>query len=105
LWSLLFQLIITQVRWANEAATEVADQVAVETKSQVHLEENKRRMAGYPASMLSDMRGVNMRVVIVNSVITRCLTLAKVGLSTFALLQLNSCIQFCIVICCQFDYS
>ncbi len=103
-WSLPFQLIITPVRWADEATTEVADQIAVEMESQVHLEENKRKMAGYLASMLSDMRGVNMRVVIVDSVITRCLALAKVGLPTFALLFMNNCIQFCIVICCQFDY-
>jgi hypothetical protein len=55
-WSLPFQLIITPVRWANEAATEVAEPVAVEMESQAHLDENKRRMAVYPASMLSEMR-------------------------------------------------
>jgi hypothetical protein len=53
------QLIINPVRWTNEAATQVTNWVAVEMESQAHMDENKRRMAGYPASMLSDMRGGN----------------------------------------------
>jgi hypothetical protein len=32
-WSLPFQLIITPVRWANKAATEVAERVAVQMES------------------------------------------------------------------------
>jgi len=53
-WSLPFQLIITPVRWANEAATEVADRVAIEMESQAH-HEDSRRPGGYPASFLADM--------------------------------------------------
>jgi hypothetical protein len=56
-WSLPFQLIISPVRWANEAASDVADRVAVEVESQAHLDEEKRRMSGYPSSMLHKMRG------------------------------------------------
>jgi hypothetical protein len=33
-WSLPFQMIISPVRWANEAATEVADRAAVNMESQ-----------------------------------------------------------------------
>jgi hypothetical protein len=55
--SLPFQLIITPVRWVNETATVGADHVAMEMDSQAHLDENNRRMAGYLASMLSEMRG------------------------------------------------
>jgi hypothetical protein len=56
-WSLPFQLIIGLVRWANEAATEVADRVTVDMESQAHMDETKQRMSGYLASMLSEMRG------------------------------------------------
>jgi hypothetical protein len=58
-WSLPFQLIITPIRWANEAATEAADRVAVEMESQAHMEKSKRRMVGYPASKMSNIRGSN----------------------------------------------
>jgi hypothetical protein len=41
-WSLPFQLIITPVRWANEAATEVTYQVAIEMEYQAHHDEERR---------------------------------------------------------------
>jgi hypothetical protein len=41
-WSLPFQLIISPVRWANEAATEVVDRVVVEMESQAHMDSEKR---------------------------------------------------------------
>ncbi len=47
-WSLPFQLIISPVRWANETATEVAFRVAVDMESHAHMDESKRRLAGYP---------------------------------------------------------
>jgi hypothetical protein len=56
-WSLPFQLNISPVRLANEAASDVAHRVAVETESQAHLDEEKRRMSGYPSSMLHEIRG------------------------------------------------
>jgi hypothetical protein len=56
-WSLPFQLIISPVRWANGAATEVADRVAVEMESQAHMDDEKRRMTGYPSTMLPEMTG------------------------------------------------
>ncbi len=56
-WSLHFQLIISPVRWANEAATEVADRVAVDMESQAHMNDKKWRMSGYPSTMLQEMRG------------------------------------------------
>ncbi len=56
-WSLPFQLIISPVRWANEAATEMADRVAVDMESQAHMDGEKRRMSGYPSTMLHEMRG------------------------------------------------
>jgi hypothetical protein len=56
-WSLPFQLIISPVRWANEAAFEVADRVAVNMESQAHVDNVKRMMSGYPSSMLHEMRG------------------------------------------------
>jgi hypothetical protein len=55
-WSLPFQLIISPVRWANEAAT-VAERVAVDMESQAHMDDEKRMMSGYPSTMLHDMRG------------------------------------------------
>jgi hypothetical protein len=58
-WSLPFQLIISLVRRANEAATEVADRVAVDMESQAHMEDTKQRMSSYLASMLSKLRGGN----------------------------------------------
>ncbi len=54
-----FQLIITPVRWANEATIEVADRVTVDMESQAHMDESKRRLACYLTSMLSDMRRGN----------------------------------------------
>ncbi len=56
-WSLPFQLIISPVRWVNGAATDVADRVAVEMKSQAHMDDEKRRMSGYPSTMLREMSG------------------------------------------------
>jgi hypothetical protein len=56
-WSLPFQLIISPVRWASEAATDVADRVAIEMESQAHRDDEKRRMAGYPSTMLREMSG------------------------------------------------
>jgi hypothetical protein len=56
-WSLPFQLIISSVRWANEAATEVVDRVTEDMESWAHMDESKRRLSAYPASMLSEMRG------------------------------------------------
>ncbi len=56
-WSLPFQLIISPTRWANEAATEVADWVPVDIESQAHMDNEKRRMSGYPSTMLHEMRG------------------------------------------------
>jgi hypothetical protein len=59
LWLLgaFWSLIISPVRWANEAATEVADRGAVEMESQTHMEDEKRRMSGYPLTMLREMGG------------------------------------------------
>jgi hypothetical protein len=45
------------VRWANLGATEVADRVAVEMEFQAHHEEERRVLASYLASMVSEMRG------------------------------------------------
>ncbi len=56
-WSLPFQLIISLVRWAKEAATEVVDRVAVDMESQAHMDDKKRRMSWYPSTMLHEMRG------------------------------------------------
>jgi hypothetical protein len=56
-WSLPFQLIISTVRWANEAATEVADRVAVDVESPAQMDDEKRRISGYPSTMLHEMRG------------------------------------------------
>ncbi len=56
-WSLPFQLIISPIRWASEAATDVADRVAIEIESQAHMDNEMRRMAGYPSTMLSEMSG------------------------------------------------
>jgi hypothetical protein len=53
-WSLPFQLIISLVRWANEA-----NRVDVHMESQAQMDENKRKMSDYPASMLTEMRGGN----------------------------------------------
>ncbi len=55
--SLPFQLIISPVRWANEAATEVADRVAMDMESQAHMDDEKRRMSEYSLTMLHEMRG------------------------------------------------
>jgi hypothetical protein len=35
----------------------VADRVAVDIESQAHTDESKRRLASYPAPMLSEIRG------------------------------------------------
>ncbi len=43
--------------WANEAATDVADRVAVEMESQAHMDDEKWRMSGYPSTMLREMIG------------------------------------------------
>jgi hypothetical protein len=56
-WSLSFQLIISLVRWASEAATDVADRVAIEMESQDHMDDEKWRMAGYLSTMLCEMSG------------------------------------------------
>jgi hypothetical protein len=56
-WSLPFQLIISLGRWASEAATDVADRVAIEIESQAHTDDEKRRMAGYPSTMWREMSG------------------------------------------------
>jgi hypothetical protein len=56
-WSLPFRLIISPVRWADEAATEVAERVAVDMESQTHMDDEKQRMSGYPSTMLHKMRG------------------------------------------------
>jgi hypothetical protein len=56
-WSLPFQMIISPVRWANKAATEVMDRVAVDMESRAHMDDEKRRMSGYPSTMLHGMRG------------------------------------------------
>jgi uncharacterized membrane protein len=56
-WGLPFQLIISPVRWANEAATELAERVAVDMESQAHMDDEKRRMSGYPLTMLHEIRG------------------------------------------------
>jgi hypothetical protein len=53
----MFQLIITPVRGANKAATEVADCVAVEMECQAHHDKDRRSPTRYPVSMLSKMRG------------------------------------------------
>jgi hypothetical protein len=45
-WSLPFQLIISPVRWASEAASEIADRVAVDMESQATW---TRRRGGCPA--------------------------------------------------------
>ncbi len=50
-WSLPFHLIMSLVRWANEAASKVADRVAVDMESHAHMDEAKQ-MSGYPASKL-----------------------------------------------------
>jgi hypothetical protein len=55
-WSLTFHLIISPVRWANEAPTAVADRVTVDMESQAPMDESKRRLSSYPASILSKMR-------------------------------------------------
>jgi hypothetical protein len=55
-WSLPFQLIINPVRWANEAASEVADRVAMDMESQAHMDEEKRRMSCDLSSLLHKMR-------------------------------------------------
>jgi hypothetical protein len=47
-WSLSFQLIITLVRWANKAATEMADQVTVEMECQANHNEDRRVPTGKP---------------------------------------------------------
>ncbi len=54
-WSLAFLLIISPLRWANKAATDVADRVAVEVETQAHMDDEKRRMSGYPSTMLHEM--------------------------------------------------
>ncbi len=51
-WSLPFQLIISPVRWASEAASEIADRAAVDMESQAHMDEEKRGMSGYPSPIL-----------------------------------------------------
>ncbi len=56
-WRLPFQLITSPVRWANEAASDMADRVAVEMESQAHMDDEKRRMSGYPSTMLREMSG------------------------------------------------
>jgi hypothetical protein len=43
-WSLPFQLIISPVRWASEAAADVADRVAVDMEAQAHMDDEKRRV-------------------------------------------------------------
>jgi hypothetical protein len=52
-WSLPFQMIISPVRWANESATEVVDRVAVDMESRAHMDDEKRRMSGYPSPCAS----------------------------------------------------
>ncbi len=42
---------------ANEASIYVADWVAIEMESQAHMDDEKRRMAGYPSTMLREMSG------------------------------------------------
>jgi hypothetical protein len=56
-WSLPFQLIISPVRGASEAASEVADRVAVDMEAQGHLDDEKRRVTGYPSTLLREMHG------------------------------------------------
>ncbi len=55
-WSLTFHLIISPVRWANEAPTEIAARVSLDMESQAFMDESKRRLSSYQASMLSKMR-------------------------------------------------
>ncbi len=45
LWSLPFQLIISPARWANEAASDVVDRVAVDMEAQAHMDDEKRRVS------------------------------------------------------------
>ena len=54
LWSLPFQLLISPVRWASNAAADIADRVGTEMECQAHHEE-ERRTETYPASMLSTL--------------------------------------------------
>jgi hypothetical protein len=42
---------------ANKAATEVADRGAVDMESKAHMDDEKRKMSGYPSTMLQEMRG------------------------------------------------
>ncbi len=56
-WSLPFQLIISPVRWASEAASDVADRVAVDMEAQAHMDDEKRRVTGYPSTLLREMHG------------------------------------------------
>jgi hypothetical protein len=51
--SLPFQLLITSIRLASEAATEMVDRVAVEMECQAHHEDIRRPAAGYPASLVT----------------------------------------------------
>jgi hypothetical protein len=50
-------MIISPVRWADEAVTEVVDRVSVDMESQAHMDDEKRRMSGYPSTMLHEMKG------------------------------------------------
>jgi hypothetical protein len=43
------QGIISPVKRASEAATDVAHRVTIEMESQAHMDDEKRRMAGYPS--------------------------------------------------------
>ncbi len=56
-WSLPFQLVISPVRWANEAASDVADRVAVDMESQAHMDNEKRSVSGYPSTLIREMSG------------------------------------------------
>jgi hypothetical protein len=64
---------------------------------------SKKKVTSEPAGKEGNLQH-DIRVLIVNSVITRYSNLTKVGRSTFALqfFFMFNRIHFCIVICCQF---
>jgi hypothetical protein len=53
-WSLPFQLLITPVRWASDAAADIAERVGADMECQAHNEET-RRTETYPSSILSSL--------------------------------------------------
>jgi hypothetical protein len=47
--------------WSSKAATDLADEVAIETECKVYQEDDRRPAASYPAPMLMEIeRGSNL---------------------------------------------